>query len=1054
MDEEAIFAAALEKTDVVERARYLDGACGDDQQLRRRIERLLAAHDRTGGMLDEGLALGAQPDVNLPAIDTVIDGRYRLLRCLGEGGMGTVFVAEQLAPVRRHVALKLIKPAMDNRALLTRFEAERQALALMEHPNIAKVFDAGVVGVPAGAYAMAGVGATASNLYGAETPAPVDQVTRGVQHAAIQPYFVMEFIDGMPITKYCDSNHLAPRQRLELFLPVCHAIQHAHQKGIIHRDLKPSNILVGTYDGMAVAKVIDFGLAKATGPRLTEQSLRTEVGTLVGTLEYMSPEQADLNNVDVDTRTDVYALGVVLYELLAGSVPFSRYELQTAAFTEMLRIIREVDAPKASSKLSSSEALPSVAAVRQMEPKRLIATIRGELDWIVGKCLEKDRGRRYATANGMARDIERYLADEPVEASPPSRIYRLKKFLRRHWRPVLAAAIVFFALVGGIVGTTAGLKLAADRLAQVKAEKARADEETAIAKAVDEFLQKDLLEQADIGNQPAGTERNRNVTVRELLDRASERLDTRFQGHERTEAAIRLTLGKAYRAVGEYSKAQKHLERSVQLREQKLGQAHLDTLDGMEELARLHTDSKELDAAERLHQQVLEARRAALGPEDLVTLRSVNALGMLYLKRGFFDKSEPLLQAAFTAREAKLGANHLDTLESLNDLAILYDEKGDYKRAEPLYKQARDGRRVQLGLDHPRTLDSMHGLAGMYITWGRYAEAESLYDELLAIYRAKYGADHHYTLVVLGDRAIVHQMLKQYDQAEALYVQALAGLRARLDHDHPDVLRAMQNLATCYVSHGKNDKARPLLEEALRAERVNPGVGHPTTIASMCNLAVLYRDTGQADKADSLFREAIAEAKKTHGLGHPDTQNIVSHLTILHSKQGTPQLAEPVLQEIVSFLRGQPGDEAYLLANALADLAGNLAEQQKFVDAEAIARECLAIRVKYRPDRWTTHYTRTLVGAALLGQARSASKGGDAQSVARATGLYEAAEPFLLEGYDGMKKGASQIPDEARDTLTKTLEQLVRLYEAWGKLEKAAKWRAELANEPGAKAQP
>jgi serine/threonine protein kinase len=337
--------------------------------------------------------------------------------------MGTVYMAEQTQPVKRLVALKLIKAGMDTRQVLARFGAERQALALMDHPNIARVLDAGAT----------------------ETG---------------RPYFVMELVKGVPITRYCDDRRLTLRERLELFVPVCQAVQHAHQKGVIHRDLKPSNILVAQYDGRPVPKVIDFGVAKATGPRLTEQTLYTEFGSVVGTLEYMSPEQAELNQLDIDTRSDVYSLGAILYELLTGSTPLGPERLKAAAFVEMLRVIREEDSPRPSARLSTTEELPSIAACRQVEPRKLSALVRGELDWIVMKALEKDRNRRYDTANGLALDVQRYLADEPVSACPPSARYRFRKFARRHKAAVLSAGIVVLVLGLGIIGTSCGLFLA------------------------------------------------------------------------------------------------------------------------------------------------------------------------------------------------------------------------------------------------------------------------------------------------------------------------------------------------------------------------------------------------------------------------------------------------------------------------------------------------------------------------------------------------------------------------------------------------------------------
>jgi WD40 repeat protein/serine/threonine protein kinase len=417
--EKSIFQAALDIEPAEDRAAYLDKACGDDLQLRAGVAALLAAHDR--------LPDAARPTTFADPAErpgTTV-GPYKLLQQIGEGGMGAVFMAEQTEPVQRKLALKIIKPGMDSAKVVARFEAERQALALMDHPNIARVIDGGT---------------TASG----------------------RPYFVMELVKGVPVTKYCDERRLTPKERLELFIPVCQAVQHAHQKGIIHRDLKPSNVLVTQYDGKPVPKVIDFGVAKATGPKLTERTLFTEFGAVVGTLEYMSPEQAELNQLDIDTRSDIYTLGVLLYELLTGTTPLDRKRLMGTSLPEVLRIIREEEPPRPSTRLNTTVQLPAVAANRGLEARKLRGLVRGELDWIVMKCLEKERGRRYETANGLAQDIERYLNDEPVYAGPPSAGYRLRKFLRRHRTAVLAAAAVVLLLVAGVVGTSAGLVRALD----------------------------------------------------------------------------------------------------------------------------------------------------------------------------------------------------------------------------------------------------------------------------------------------------------------------------------------------------------------------------------------------------------------------------------------------------------------------------------------------------------------------------------------------------------------------------------------------------------------
>jgi serine/threonine protein kinase len=429
MNERSIFAAALDITDPVERAAFLDRACGQQPGLRRHIDELLAAQDNLGSFLARPLTLPSgtayasireRPGSNI--------GPYKLLQPIGEGGMGVVYMAEQEQPVRRRVALKIIKPGRDSAQVIARFEAERQVLAMMDHLNIAKVFDAGT---------------TESGL----------------------PYFVMELVSGVPITKFCDDHRLTPRQRLELFVPVCQALQHAHQKGVIHRDVKPSNVLVMTADGKPVPKVIDFGVAKAVEQRLTERTMFTQLGALVGTFEYMSPEQAEMKPCGVDTRSDIYSLGVLLYELLTGTTPLERGRLRETALDEVLRLIREEEPHRPSVRLSSSENLLEVAAARKTDPARLPKLVRGELDWIAMKCLEKDRSRRYESANDLARDVERYLADEPLEAGPPSTAYRLRKYARKH-RTAFATAAGFVVLLLAGTAVSAWLAIRATRAEQ------------------------------------------------------------------------------------------------------------------------------------------------------------------------------------------------------------------------------------------------------------------------------------------------------------------------------------------------------------------------------------------------------------------------------------------------------------------------------------------------------------------------------------------------------------------------------------------------------------
>jgi WD40 repeat protein/serine/threonine protein kinase len=463
LDEKAmpVFLEAIEQQSPEESALFLTAACGGDQALRDRVEELLQAHRRASSFL------GGPSNPNEDTADTVADtigsriGPYKLLEQIGEGGFGVVFLAEQQTPVRRKVALKILKPGMDSRSVIARFEAERQALALMDHPNIARVLDAG-------------------------------QTTLG------RPYFVMELVKGIPITEFCDEQQLTPRERLELFLPVCEAVQHAHQKAIIHRDLKPTNVLIATYDGRPVPKIIDFGVAKALGQRLTERTLETGFGGIVGTLEYMSPEQAEFNALDVDTRSDIYSLGVLLYELFTGTTPLTKKRLEQAGVSEVLRLIREEDPPKPSTRVShSKESLVSISAERKLEPARLARQLRGDLDWIVMMCLEKDRIRRYETASSLARDIRRYLTDEPVEACPPSTAYRLRKFARKNRSMlVTAGAFVLLLAAAALASTWQAIRATlAERKAR-KAESAAVEEKTVALSVADRNRR--LLYSADV----------------------------------------------------------------------------------------------------------------------------------------------------------------------------------------------------------------------------------------------------------------------------------------------------------------------------------------------------------------------------------------------------------------------------------------------------------------------------------------------------------------------------------------------------------------------------
>jgi serine/threonine protein kinase len=567
---EAIFFAALKKATPEERGAYLDDACGTDAELRRCVERMLNAQPNVSSFLEKPAAnLAATGDFHsgdappLPEGPGSRVGPYKLLQKIGEGGMGVVYMAEQEHPVRRKVALKIIKPGMDSSQVIARFEAERQALAMMDHQNIARVLDAGTTGEP------------------------------GCVSAG-RPYFVMELVHGIPLTRYCDENKLSPRERLELFVPVCQAIQHAHQKGIIHRDIKPSNVLVTLYDGKPVPKVIDFGVAKATEQRLTERTMFTHYGAVVGTLEYMSPEQAEMSAMGVDTRSDVYSLGVLLYELLTGTTPLEKHRLKQAALAEALRLIREEEPPKPSSRLSASgEKLLDISAHRKTEPGKLAKLVRGELDWVVMKCLEKDRTRRYETANGLARDVERYLHDEAVEACPPSTWYRFGKIARRYKR-LLGTAVAFVALLlFGAVFLTWQAGRAALAESRAEAEAARLKSEAALSNALFDLIFADMYE-ASPHRQP-----DRDLKIREsLLNKATQKLEEKFGRLPLIHAAVHWSLGDRYFALNQPGDAEGHFKKALDLVRRELGPEHLSTLHALERLAMAYQAQRKYEQTE------------------------------------------------------------------------------------------------------------------------------------------------------------------------------------------------------------------------------------------------------------------------------------------------------------------------------------------------------------------------------------------------------------------------------------------------------------------------
>jgi serine/threonine protein kinase/tetratricopeptide (TPR) repeat protein len=876
----SIFLRAIEDCTPSEWGAYLDQACGDNAELRRRVHVLLEAHQTADSLIDTPEpattpgAGASDPDQSGTGI-----GPYKLIEEIGEGGMGTVYMAQQTEPVKRLVALKLIKPGMDSRQVVARFEAERQALALMDHPNIARVFDAGTT----------------------ETG---------------RPFFVMELVKGVPLTKYCDEHRLTPKERLELFIPVCLAIQHAHQKGIIHRDIKPSNVLVALYDGKPVPKVIDFGVAKATVQRLTAQTLVTGLGALVGTLEYMSPEQAELNQLDIDTRSDIYSLGVLLYELLTGTTPLDRKRLKQAAMLEVLRIIREEEPQKPSTRLSTTEELPSVAANRGLEPRKLSGLVRGELDWIVMKALEKDRKRRYETANGFAQDIQRYLADEPVQACPPSAWYGLRKFARRNKGPLLAAALVLLAMVGGIVGTTWGMMRAlaakqaeakralgerqakqqaldekAKALAAAEAEeqaKNRALDREAETKAVLDFVENKVFAAARPKDEEGG--QGYDVKLADAVKAALPFVEKSFSGQPLIEARLRMTLGASFLFLGDAETAIAQYDAARKLYTNHLGPDHPATLWSMSNLANSYFRVGRTQEALKLREETLQLQKAKLGPDYPYTLWSMNNLAESYAAAGRSLEALELLEQTRQLMKAKLGPDHPDTLRSMNNLAESYAAAGRTQEAIKLHKETLQLWRAKLGPDHPETLSSMTGLANAYAATGRNPEALKLREETLQLQKAKLGPDHPDTLMSMDNLASSYIAAGRTQEAVKLHEETLRLQKAKLGPDHPHTLLSMNNLASAYRDADRTQEAIKLFEAALRLQKANLGPNHPHTLGTMNNLVNCYLAVGEGAKALPIVQDTLA-LRERRAKAEPGNRLEQSFLAWTHGQMGQVEQA-------------------------------------------------------------------------------------------------------------------------------------------------------------------
>jgi eukaryotic-like serine/threonine-protein kinase len=762
MDIQAIFNAALEIKDADARAAFLDAACAGRPEIRERVDALLAADARDSKFLEgdaqpANTTPGSQTGQYIPNpsidIGTVINNRYKIREKLGEGGMGTVYVVETITEVRALFALKLIKPGFDSRSVLARFDQERHALALMDHTNIARFIDAGTI----------------------ETG---------------QPFFVMELIKGIPITKFCDQERLTVEERLKLFQPVCKAVQHAHHKGIIHRDLKPGNILVALFDGVPVPKVIDFGVAKATLQPLTDQTIYSEINSIIGTLEYMAPEQAEVNSLDIDTRADLYALGVILYELLTGNLPFSRKELGAVAMIAMLDMIRTKEPPKPSTKLSSSGSLPSIAATRKIDPSDLMKKLKGEIDWIIMKCLEKERGRRYDGPNQLSDDIDNYLSNRPLIARPQSQAYRFKKFLRRNRGKVIAATVLLLSLVVGIVGTTWGM-------VQAIAAQREARSENEIQKSLLGFINQDLFSAIDLQERvDLGLPLDKDLKVRTLLDRSAKEIGNgRFENKPEIEAALRLTIGKAYSALGIYDESKQHLNKSVELRTSQLGANHKDTLESLAALGANYTSLGKFKEAQSILHSVWKQYGIIYGVQATQT---VDALADLCWAE--FHNNELAIAGTHTQELIELqknvyAADQIEVLQAKQLYALILQKQGNLEQSAQLFREINEAGRKKYGDNHPTVMMIANNFAQNLHLSKKYSEAARIYQHLLPAAEQIYEADHVVLAAYRSSYATILIKMGQYSDAEKLLVLAIPVYKSRVGLNNENTLVSRSNFA-------------------------------------------------------------------------------------------------------------------------------------------------------------------------------------------------------------------------------------------------------------------
>ncbi|MGZ4811721.1 MAG: tetratricopeptide repeat protein [Terriglobales bacterium] len=906
-------------------------------------------------------------------------GSYRILRLIAQGGMGAVYEAEQEKP-HRIVALKVIKPGYADEEMTRRFEQESQALGRLQHPGIAQIYEAG----------------SAETAFGT------------------QPFFAMELVEGESLLTYAREHKLKTRQCLELMARICDAVHHAHQRGLIHRDLKPGNILV---DASGQPKILDFGIARITDS--DQQATRqTDIGQLVGTLPYMSPEQVMADPFEIDIRTDVYSLGVILYELLAGRLPYS---IDRKTLPEAVQVIREQEATRLSS---------------------LSRGYRGDIETIVSKALEKEKGRRYASAFGMAADIRRYLNDEPITARPASTLYQVRKFARRNRGLVAAVAVVFVVLVAGIIASSlesvrakraeigarkaelqarserdravtaeaatrqerdravnaeSAANQARDRAVKAEAqarrerdtavaEKRRADTAAATATAINDFLQTDLLAQASASGQQRGAKPDPDIKVRTVLDRAASHVAGRFPGKPQVEGSIESTIGTTYRHLGLYPEALQHQTRALELEK-------------------------------------------TVGHNNPATLAVATSLGDTYLHAGKYAEAESLLRETAAASARARGADDPATLKANRELVDVYVAEAKFVEAEPMLVDLLERERRVLGSDDETTLDTMNILARVYFVRRRLPDAERVLQEILAIRKRVFGPEHPDTMSTMNNLAVLYQQENRYAEAESLNEKVIDIRRRTQGPEHPETLNSVNNLGVLYAVEGKYSLAEPLYQKVLEQWRKQMGPEHPRTLAVMSNIAILKLGAREYASAESMCKNVLDIRTRVLGPEHNETLESMRILESIYETEGKYSEAEPLARKVSELRTRVLGPKHPDTMDALSDLGEVLLDERRYPEAESVLRQALETEKQARPEGFRRYWMENLLGASMAGEKK-----------------YSDAEPLLVSGYEGMKQTAAKVPDVRRQKLTKAGEQVLRLYSEWSKPDKLAQWKEIVAH--------